>query len=771
MNPPNHLTSCTILWSTQGGRSKACARRTARILRDTFIACDENASIAMDSGYYGSSFDDYGALEFLKLGGGEGKSQNEHHLNGGLKLIVLFVSTTGDGEQCDSIHETWNMLLQKSLPLDQFKGLTFALFCLGDRAYGPNAFCAAGRKLAARLVQLSAVPYCKVGYGDDGTPNGGVFRDLDSWLEGEFLIRMFGKSTHRQNEVIVHVPRPPYKIETKLVKHSNMQEWKTKACRESYNNFFKSQCPATAYRYSRDHGTRDGDNESEYKVCEPPLLGYITSNTRLTGKGWAQNTRHIGIFVRTKPQNFSGPPSKTRAVFGGDESKMVEKSMSDQTKASSIPLPYIAGDVATICPVNSKAVVDSFISCLPPSLQSMVDKPISVKTLITPSTQYSSSFTPWPTVATLRGILLHCADISSLPEREDLRALSVYCNPQHPTGSEQRDKLISLSETANAALYGDYVIREKRNWGDVFFDFDSIRYECDDCDGKVKKNTINFTSLTIEHLLLILPPIMPRHFSIASSPSRAIVMGHEHGYCQREAAFGFDLELCVAVVEGKTSRGRQYKGLCSGYLEDLKPSSEPIIRIWIRPGTFSELPLKLVSNRGEEKMCSFETPVMCIGAGTGIAPLRSLLQERESILALDQLDDDLGLETSRTVKQESFDHILIFGCRKSSADYYYKTEWERMKHLKILTAFSQDQERKIYVQRVAREADNGTLIAKHIIDNKGAIYVAGGAKMARSVRETIIKCLGIVLPGGENDAKRLIKRLHRSGKFRVEAWS
>jgi len=192
MNPPNHLTSCTILWSTQGGRSKACARRTARILRDTFIACDENASIAMDSGYYGSSFDDYGALEFLKLGGGEGKSQNEHHLNGGdFKLIVLFVSTTGDGEQCDSIHETWNMLLQKSLPLDQFKGLTFALFCLGDRAYGPNAFCAAGRKLAARLVQLSAVPYCKVGYGDDGTPNGGVFRDLDSWLEGTSCGKVF----------------------------------------------------------------------------------------------------------------------------------------------------------------------------------------------------------------------------------------------------------------------------------------------------------------------------------------------------------------------------------------------------------------------------------------------------------------------------------------------------------------------------------------------------------------------------------------------------
>ena len=66
------------------------------------------------------------------------------------------------------------------------------MFCLGDRVYGPSAFCAAGRKLAARLVQLSAKPVCNIGYGDDGSPNGGVFNDLDTWLEKDFLQTLIG---------------------------------------------------------------------------------------------------------------------------------------------------------------------------------------------------------------------------------------------------------------------------------------------------------------------------------------------------------------------------------------------------------------------------------------------------------------------------------------------------------------------------------------------------------------------------------------------------
>ena len=70
--------------------------------------------------------------------------------------LFIFISTTGDVEQTGSFTETWSRLLFKSLPHTLFSHLQFALFALGDRAYGPDAFCAAGRKLASRLMQLGA---------------------------------------------------------------------------------------------------------------------------------------------------------------------------------------------------------------------------------------------------------------------------------------------------------------------------------------------------------------------------------------------------------------------------------------------------------------------------------------------------------------------------------------------------------------------------------------------------------------------------------------
>ena len=100
----------TILWSTQGGRAKACARRSARILRDATSELSSNnhghgnVATELGMGYYGSSFDDYGASDLLKLG------RSSDSLVGTKKLVILFVSTTGDGEHCDSIHDTWRVL-------------------------------------------------------------------------------------------------------------------------------------------------------------------------------------------------------------------------------------------------------------------------------------------------------------------------------------------------------------------------------------------------------------------------------------------------------------------------------------------------------------------------------------------------------------------------------------------------------------------------------------------------------------------------------------
>jgi sulfite reductase alpha subunit-like flavoprotein len=544
--------------------------------------------------------------------------------------------------------------LNKSLSKFQFSNVRFALFCLGDRAYGPQ-FCAAGRKLAARLVQLGATPWCEVGYGDDASPNGGVFGDLDLWLEESFL-RILPK-----REVIkVSAPISPYSV--KLLKTTAEDDSK------QFDAFRSSGCPMTAYSY-----LVDGKSSTR-----TPLEGKVISNDRITDASWKQDTRHISIQV-------------------------------DELHGNA---PFLAGDILSLVPSNSNESVNKLLRVLPPSIQSMMDSPIQVI--------YDSKNTvPWPEQCTLRGLITRCADIQALPEREDLRALSFFC-----VDPEQAAKLVSLSEASGAALYTDYILREKRTWADVFHDFDSA-------------------VLTVETLLLLLPPIRPRQFSIASAPSQIV-------------------DLCVAVVEGKTPLGRSYQGLCSTYLRDLAVGD--LVHLWISPGSFGRLPLALTPSTSH-----FETPILCIGAGTGVAPLRGLIQERERVRSVVHGGnvEEVGMMATCP------DNILVFGCRRESMDFYYKDEWTALvasRHLSLHTAFSQDQWHKMYVQQVVRDARGGSLIAEHILEHHGAVFIAGGAKMARAVKDEIIECLAKVV-GGVKQAQGVLKTMQRQGKFAVEAWS
>lgn len=71
------------------------------------------------------------------------------------------------------------------------------------------------------------------------------------------------------------------------------------------------------------------------------------------------------------------------------------------------------------------------------------------------------------------------------------------------------------------------------------------------------------------------------------------------------------------------------------------------------------------------------------------------------------------------------DNTLFFGCRGHESDFYFEKEWSQMEKdnsLKILTAFSRDQEEKIYVQH--RITEDGEYLWKKIKKN-ACIYVAG----------------------------------------------
>ncbi|XP_032254728.1 NADPH-dependent diflavin oxidoreductase 1 isoform X2 [Phoca vitulina] len=178
----------------------------------------------------------------------------------------------------------------------------------------------------------------------------------------------------------------------------------------------------------------------------------------------------------------------------------------------------------------------------------------------------------------------------------------------------------------------------------------------------------------------------------------------------------------------------------AGLLHRLLSAGPVQVPLWVRPGglTFPQTP---------------GTPVIMVGPGTGVAPFRAAVQER--------------------VAQGQSGNVLFFGCRLRDQDFYWEAEWMELEGrgcLTLFTAFSREQERKVYVQHRLREL--GPLVWE-LLDRQGAyFYLAGNAKcMPAAVSEALTSIFqeqgGLSGP----DAATYLARLQRTLRFQSETWA
>ncbi|XP_004454061.2 NADPH-dependent diflavin oxidoreductase 1 isoform X1 [Dasypus novemcinctus] len=272
----------------------------------------------------------------------------------------------------------------------------------------------------------------------------------------------------------------------------------------------------------------------------------------------------------------------------------------------------------------------------------------------------------------------------------------------------EREKLLELSSAQGQEALHEYCSRPRRTILEVLCDFPH-----------------SAGAIPPDYLLDLVPPIRPRAFSIASSllarPCR--------------------LQILVAVVRYQTRLQEPRRGLCSSWLASLDPGQGPVqVPLWVRSGglAFPDTP---------------DTPVVMVGPGTGVAPFRAAIQER--------------------VAQGQKGNFLFFGCRRRDQDFYWEAEWQELEErgcLTLVTAFSRDQEQKVYVQHRLRQ--HGPLIWD-LLDRQGAyFYLAGNAKsMPADVTDALTAIFQEEggLPGP--DAASYLARLQRSGRFQAETWA
>lgn len=221
-----------------------------------------------------------------------------------------------------------------------------------------------------------------------------------------------------------------------------------------------------------------------------------------------------------------------------------------------------------------------------------------------------------------------------------------------------------------------------------------------------------------EDFVEVLEPMQPRLYSISSSQKMA----------------PDEVHLTVGVVRYEIN-GRERKGVASTFLsERLQPNSS--VEVFIHKESNFFLPE------------NDDTPIILVGPGTGVAPFRAFLQERQA----------------RRAKGGAW---LFFGDQRRNFDFIYEEEWDAFVESGILThlttAFSRDQDQKVYVQHKMRE--QGETVWSWI--RRGAyFYVCGdGKQMAGDVDRAFTQI--VKTHGNMDDASAVdyVRAMLRDGRY------
>ena len=224
-------------------------------------------------------------------------------------------------------------------------------------------------------------------------------------------------------------------------------------------------------------------------------------------------------------------------------------------------------------------------------------------------------------------------------------------------------------------------------------------------------------ALTEDQLRDLTRPLAPRAYSIASS----------------RRAVGDEAHLLIAAVRYET-HGRAREGVASAFVADR-----------VRKG--ATLRAKLRANK-HFRLPAPDADMIMVGPGTGIAPFRAFVQERQEVGA-----------TGR--------NWLFYGDRHYRDDFLYQLEWQDALKDGVLTrmdlAFSRDKPEKVYVQdRIwARRRD-----LVDWLDGGARFYVCGDAKaMAKDVRATLVKCYADVKALAPDAAEAAVRSLESGRRY------
>ncbi|KAF9354689.1 NADPH-dependent diflavin oxidoreductase 1 [Mortierella sp. AD094] len=610
------------------------------------------------------------------------------------QFVVFIASTTGQGEEPDNMKKFWKFLLRKSHPSDALDHMEYTVFGLGDSSY--IKFNWPAKKLYKRLLQLGATPFYEPAYADDQHYLG-LDGTLGPWLTGLWKVAL---------------EKYPIPAHLKIIPQDVIFQ-------NSFSLVFDSKdTPIT-------------DSQQQISVTEPIIdfnkepgsfLATLMGNNRITDPKHSQDVRHIEVLIKDP-------------VFPG----------------------YHPGDVLNLRPRNLGKDVNEFLEYN--GWTNIADDPFTIIENLSDHTLPKHI----PRRQTLRSLLTNHLNVFSTPRTSFFQLLVHFTDNE-----DEKEKLREFVSPAGQDDLYTYSHRVRRTIFEVLKDFKDVK-------------------VPLNYLLDLFPVIMPRSFSIASAPLASVSEQHqqqlENGEAKNvkgntgvihttngdvalgdvEGELEWKIDLCVAIVYYKTKLWKWRTGVCTKWLKSLQAAEDigngaedPDSTIPSTPEGIQEPSQFWIRiQRGTLKLPKDpNSPLICIGPGTGVAPMRSFLHHR-------------------IYAQGATENVLFFGCRKREMDYHYREEWEEMERngqLRVFAACSRDQEDKVYVQHLIEQ--QAPLVWGLLHEKRGTILLSGSSnRMPADVTRALQRVISSQGQISIEQASEYLNKVEKEGRFQQECWS
>ena len=467
--------------------------------------------------------------------------------------------------------------------------------------------------------------------------------------------------------------------------------------------------------------------------AEDPQTNSVHSN--LNGKSQEYNQihdilnekpqRNLGVFSNGKSNHSRQEKNSERLTVTLEKNGRITPSTHWQDVrhlifTSPSTLSYAPGDILTLYPKNQPEDVNRILEIM--DWASIADKTVF---FVPTGPDSGSNLYPSQPVSvqsgtanlSLRTILTEYLDLNALPRRSFFSLISHFT-----VDKMQKERLLEFTNPDYLDELYDYTTRSRRSILEVLQEFSSVK-------------------IPWQWVASVLPELRGRQFSIASG-GQLKSGGESEGRC----------ELLVAIVKYKTVIKKIREGVCTRYIAGLLPGIQ--MNVTLQKGG-------LGITKAEARR-----PVVMIGPGTGIAPMRSLIWERV------QWAEEWKLLNKSNGVSLLGESVLFFGCRNRNADFFFESEWESIQDripLKVFSAFSRDQKEKIYVQDLLIQQCD--LVFRLLYQSGGIVYICGSSgKMPLAVREALIE---VFQKGGRmerGDAEAYLQAMEKQGRYKQETW-